>query len=158
MRHTKHYWLINTFSQECIEEVRDLLQNLDSGCEHDHYTKPYGGNLAADDSDKFKELKDHPLQCCSGFCNSKLRILWAGAVHYPALRTLLNNVYCARMEWYWYQKNWNQSHRRQYTFIFKVENPSKLFDDDVDNQFVFAEEKTRSTQMLHHQLLHPSHI
>ena len=43
-----------------------------------------------------KELKGHPLPCSSDYCNSQLRILRAGAVHHPVLRTLLNNIYHAR--------------------------------------------------------------
>ena len=43
-----------------------------------------------------KELIDHPLPCYSDCSNSRLRILWAGAVHHPVLRTLLNNIYHAR--------------------------------------------------------------
>ena len=38
----------------------------------------------------------HPLPCASGMCNSKLRILRAASVHYPALRKLLHSVYMAR--------------------------------------------------------------
>ena len=40
--------LKNSFSEESVEEVRDLLQNLNSGCEHGHY-KPYDIDIAADD-------------------------------------------------------------------------------------------------------------
>jgi len=45
---------------------------------------------------KDKELKGYPLQCCVGFCNSLLSLLQAGAVHYPALRTLQNKMHQAR--------------------------------------------------------------
>ena len=67
--------LKNAFSEESVEEVRDLLQNLDSGCEHGHYSKPYDIDIAADDFKKFNELKGHPPQCYTGFCSSKLRLL-----------------------------------------------------------------------------------
>ena len=39
-----------------------------------------------------EDMKGHPLPCSSGCCSSRLRILQAGAVHYPALRPLLNNT------------------------------------------------------------------
>ena len=45
---------------------------------------------------EFKKLKGHPLPCSFEHCNSQLRILRAGAVHHPFLRTLLNNIYHAR--------------------------------------------------------------
>ena len=38
----------------------------------------------------------HPLPCSSGCCTSWLYTLRAAAVHYPILRTLLNNIYRAR--------------------------------------------------------------
>ena len=41
-----------------------------------------------------KQLLGHPMHCASNACNSLLRLL--GAVHYPALRTLLQQLYCAR--------------------------------------------------------------
>ena len=39
-----------------------------------------------------EEKKGHPLPCSSGCCTSQLYILRAAAVHYPILRTLLNNI------------------------------------------------------------------
>ena len=43
-----------------------------------------------------KEKKGHPLPCSSGCCTSRLYTLRAAAVHYPILKTLLNNIYRAR--------------------------------------------------------------
>ena len=31
----------SVFTDESVEEVTDLLQNLDDGCEHGHYSKRY---------------------------------------------------------------------------------------------------------------------
>ena len=81
------------FSDECIENAREVLQLLDNGCEHGHYSKPYD----VDKEDNELEIrKGHPLPCSSGCCSSWLRMLRAGAVHYPALRSLLNNIYRAK--------------------------------------------------------------
>lgn len=33
--------IANVYNCESVEEVRDLLQNLDDGCEHGHYSKRY---------------------------------------------------------------------------------------------------------------------
>lgn len=43
-----------------------------------------------------KHLMGHPMHCASDACSSLLRVLRAAAVHYPALRTLLQQLYCAR--------------------------------------------------------------
>jgi len=94
------------FANGSVEEIRDLLQNLDHDCQHGHYSKHShvdytstegnGGEISLTNDFKDKELKGHPLQCCFGFCNSQLRLLQAGAVHYPALRMLQNKMYQAR--------------------------------------------------------------
>ena len=93
--------LKSVFTDESVEEVRELLQSLDSGCEHGHYSKRCDVNMEESSNESshlnhYKELKGHPLPCYSDCCNSRLRILRAGAVHYPVLRTLLNNIYHAR--------------------------------------------------------------
>ena len=48
------------------------------------------------DDKELENRKGHSLPCSSGCCSSWLRMLRAGAIHYPALRSLLNNIYCAR--------------------------------------------------------------
>ena len=48
------------------------------------------------DLNPLEEKKGHPLPCSSGCCISQLYILRAIAIHYPILRTLLNNIYCAK--------------------------------------------------------------
>jgi len=82
------------FANGLVEEIRDLLQNLDHDCQHGHYSKPFNVDCTSTDEVsltnefKDKELKGHLLQCCLGYCNSQIRLLQAGAVHYPALRML----------------------------------------------------------------------
>ena len=77
-----------------ITKVREELQNIDSGCPHTHHIRPSGmdESLACTEVTK----AGHPLPCASGMCGSKLRILRAASVHYPALRKLLYAVYMAR--------------------------------------------------------------
>lgn len=94
--------LKNEFCDDSIENVRDVLQTLDDGCQHGHYCK-FSDRLVdmeegSDESDlnPLEEKKGHPLPCSSGCCTSRLHILRAAAVHYPILRTLLNNIYRAR--------------------------------------------------------------
>ena len=71
--------------------VREQLQNIDIGCPHVHHLKPRGMDegLACTEITK----AGHLLPYASGMCSSKLRILCATSVHYPALRTLLHAVY-----------------------------------------------------------------
>ena len=72
--------LKSVFTDESVEEVRDLLQNLDSGCEHRPYSKRCDVDME-ESSNKLshlnhcKELKGHPLPCSSDYCNSRLHIL-----------------------------------------------------------------------------------
>ena len=47
-------------------------------------------------ADGLVKLQGHPLPCHLGCCESKLRLLRAASVHYPPLRSLLNNIYCVR--------------------------------------------------------------
>ena len=85
--------LKNEFSDECVETAREVLQLLDTGCEHEHYNKP--SDIDKEDNE-LEIRKGHPLPCASGYCSSWLRMLRAAAVHYPSLRSLLNNIYRAR--------------------------------------------------------------
>ena len=75
-------------------EVREQLQNIDIGCPHIHHLKPreMDEGLACTEITK----AGHPLSCANSMCNSKLRVLRAASVHYPALRKLLYSVYMAR--------------------------------------------------------------
>ena len=77
-----------------IPHVQKELQNIDNGCPHVHHLKPRGmdDGLACTEISKL----GHPLPCSSGMCSSKLRVLRAASVHYPALRKLLHSVYMAR--------------------------------------------------------------
>ena len=96
--------LKNEFSDDSIEDVRDVLQTVDDGCDHGHYCK-FSDRLvdteeeASDESSGLnppEEKKGHPLPCSSDCCTSRLRILRAAAVHYPVLRTMLSNIYRTR--------------------------------------------------------------
>ena len=81
---------------------------------------------------QFEELKGHPLPCSSGCCNSQLCILQAAAVHYPSIRIILNNIYCAR-------KNDSDIRRIEYVLSegcihslinnLELQDPSELLDD-----------------------------
>ena len=86
--------LKNEFSDESIENAREVLQILDDGCEHGHYNKPYDVDKEDNSSNlnQVEDMKGHPLPCSSGCCSSQLCMLRAG----PALRSLLNNIYRAR--------------------------------------------------------------
>ena len=80
-----------------IEIIRPLLEHLDKGCGQGHYSKScFVESSDGEDSFVVTELMGHPIHCASQACNSQLRLLRAGAVHYPALRTLLKQIYCAR--------------------------------------------------------------
>ena len=72
-----------------IPQIREELQNIDNGCPHVHHLKPRGmdDGLACTEISKL----GHSLPCSSGMCNSKLRVLRAVSVHYPALRKLLHS-------------------------------------------------------------------
>ena len=77
--------------------IRSLLEHVDDGCGHTHYCKHY--HVESSDEEccfKVKERLGHPLHCAFESCDSQLRLLRAGAVHYPALRTLLSNLYRAK--------------------------------------------------------------
>ena len=60
--------LKSVFTDESVEEVRELLQSLDSGCEHGHYSKRCDVNMEESSNESshlnhYKELKGHPLPC-----------------------------------------------------------------------------------------------
>ena len=95
--------LKNEFCDDSIDNVRDLLETLDDDCQHSHYYKfsdrlvdVEEGSDESFDLNPLEEKKGHPLPCSSGCCTSQLYTLRAAAVHYPILRTLLNNIYRAR--------------------------------------------------------------
>ena len=72
--------LKSVFTDKSVEEVRDLLQNLDDGCEHGHYSKSCDVDMEESSNtlshlNLFQDLKGHPLPRSSDCCNSRLRIL-----------------------------------------------------------------------------------
>lgn len=80
-----------------VEMTRALLEHLDDGCQQTHYSKSCVVESSDGDMVFFmKHLMGHPMHCASDACSSLLRVLRAAAVHYPALRTLLQQLYCAR--------------------------------------------------------------
>ena len=80
-----------------VEMIRALLKHLDDGCQQTHYSKScIVGSSDGDMVISMKHLMGHPMHCASDACSSLLRVLRAAAVHYPALRTLLQQLYCAR--------------------------------------------------------------
>ena len=84
-----------------LEEVRAFLQDLDCGCQHDHCKKKILiDGLADDDGDttrvEVQNMLGHPLQCASGDCNSRLRLLRQAAVHHPVICNLLVKIYSAK--------------------------------------------------------------
>ena len=68
------------FSKD-VDDFRQILQDVDSGCPHKHKADKQG----------------HPLICYeeNSGCTSSLRILRAASPHYPKLRTFLRNIYDA---------------------------------------------------------------
>ena len=73
-----------------------FLETLDDGCQHGHYynfsdrlVDVEEGSDESFDLNPLEEKKGHPLPCSSGCCTSQL---YTTAVHYPILRTLLNNI------------------------------------------------------------------
>ena len=74
--------------------MRAFLHEINSGCEHGHYTKLM---QAESDSNKdgecvvtTQELWGHPIQCTNGMCASPLRLL------HPVIRNLFVNIYIAK--------------------------------------------------------------
>ena len=70
--------LKNEFCDDSIENVRDVLQTVDDGCDHGHYCK-FSDRLvdteeeASDESSGLippEEKKRHPLPCSSDCCTS----------------------------------------------------------------------------------------
>ena len=75
--------------EKCIQEVRHVLDECDSGCPNGHYSKVIEFSSVG--------LKVHPLVCSSssGGCQSQLRVLRAAATHFPVLRQFLHDVHSA---------------------------------------------------------------
>ena len=68
------------FSKD-VDDFRQILQDVDSGCPHKHEADKQG----------------HPLICYeeNSGCTCSLRILRAASPHYPKLRAFLRNIYDA---------------------------------------------------------------
>ena len=85
--------LKNDFSDDYMENVREVLDDLDDGCQHGHYYKFFDHLIDseenADEPFNLKPLKKkmgHPLPCASNGCGSRLHLLIkATAVHYSIL-------------------------------------------------------------------------
>ena len=73
-----------------FSKIREQLQNIDIDCPHVHHLKPRGIGEGLETTEITKA--GHPLPCVSGMCSSKIRILRAASVHYPALRKFLHAV------------------------------------------------------------------
>ena len=74
--------IIAIFEKPLIE-VRCDLQYIDEGCPHGHYIKINEMNENMVDTENIK--LGHSLACVGSMCRSKLRLLRAKSVHYPAL-------------------------------------------------------------------------
>ena len=74
---------ITDFFQLPLVEVWENLQNIDEGCPHGHHVKPHEMNSEIVDIEVIR--LGHALPCATSMCHSKLRILRAASVHYPAL-------------------------------------------------------------------------
>ena len=74
-----------------VETLREGLNGIDECSEHGHYTRP----LNADHKMPYHELMGHPLPCTTvnADCESSLRVLCAGATHFPLLRRLVGLPY-----------------------------------------------------------------
>ena len=128
--------LKNEFCDDSIENVRDVLQTVDDGCDHGHYCK-FSDRLVdteEEDSDESsglippEEKKGHPLPCSLDCCTSRLRILRAAAVHYPVLRTLLSNIYRARRSHYGIRDILSEGSISPLKSILKIQELSGLLD------------------------------
>ena len=143
--------LKKSFTEESVEEARSLLQNLDTECEHGHYSRSYDIDLTFEElscDNHFKELKGHPLHCCYGYCNSQLRLLRAGAVHYPALRTLLKSLYSARRtdnRIRQIETDLSEGHIQSLVANISIEEPSDLLDDERSFPVERTSEKSESS-------------
>ena len=79
--------LKDEFCDDSIDNVRDVLQTLDDGCQHGHFYKISDhlvdmeeGSDESFDLNPLEEKKGHPLPCSSGCCTSQLYTLRAAAV------------------------------------------------------------------------------
>ena len=147
----------SVFTDESVKEVRDLLQTLDDGCEHGHYSKccDVAMEESSNESCDFnlcKELKGHALPCSSDCCNSWLRILRAGAVHHLGLRTLLNNIYHARRSENDIRKvesSLSNGCIQSLLNNLKLKDLSELLDDEEEDSSPTVEVKSLSTSDSH---------
>ena len=73
--------------QQCTEDVRAGLDNLDSGCGYVHHDSTLQSDL------RFSEWHGHPISCEFPTCSSPLRVISAAAPHYPVLRGFLWKLY-----------------------------------------------------------------
>ena len=141
----------NSFTEKSVKEARSLLQNLDTECEHGHYSRSYDIDLTSEElscDNYFKELKGHPLHCCYGYCNSQLRLLRAGAVCYPALQTLLNSLYSARrtdIRIRQIETDRSEGHIQSLVANISIEEPSDLLDDERSFPVERISEKSESS-------------
>ena len=71
--------------------VQTLREGLNECSEHGHYTCP----LNADHKMPYHELAGHPIPCTTvnADCKSSLRVLRAGATHFPLLRRFVGLLY-----------------------------------------------------------------
>ena len=74
-----------------VQILREGLNGIDECSEHGHYTRP----LNADHKMPYHELAGHPLPCSTvnADCESSLRVLRAGATHFPLLRRFVGLLY-----------------------------------------------------------------
>ena len=74
-----------------VKTLREGLNGIDECSEHGHYTRP----LNADHKMPYHELAGHALPCTTvnADCESSLRVLRAGATHFPLLRRFVGLLY-----------------------------------------------------------------
>ena len=61
-----------------LEEIKAFLHEINSGCQHGHYTKVIQSKSQGSDGECIqdeKEIMGHPIQCAAGMCESPLRLL-----------------------------------------------------------------------------------
>ena len=95
-----------------MQQLREGLEDLDTGCPHVHRLLPPPAYPSDDEDDEVhappmhvmaasdsheEEWMGHPFPCTMDRCGSQLRTLRAAAVHYPLLRRFLYLLYQARM-------------------------------------------------------------
>ena len=74
-----------------VHKLRESLNSIDECTEQGHYSRPL--NMQNSQGEMlYYELAGHPLPCTSD-CQSSLRVLRAGATHFPQLRRLVCLLY-----------------------------------------------------------------